>query len=116
MNFGYDPVWQVNLKGAIAVHQHSLNKNFWHFKGLSYDIVCASDGSWGTNAEGIGLGGIGGWISDNKGNIIHKFSGPYNVNSSIESEIGAIYLANILVKNKWVKKRIVLCTDSNRTD
>lgn len=113
MNFGFDPLWQVNPQGAIAVHQHSLNKNFWQMKGITFDIICATDGAWGINYQGNGLGGIGGWFSDSKGSIIHKFSGPYFVNSSIESELGAIInVAEKLSKKRWANKRILICTDS----
>lgn len=109
MRFGNDYLWRVNPYGAIAIHQHSVNSKFWQFKGISFDLVWA----WGINAQGYGIGGIGGWIADCKGSILHKFSGPITVNTRIEAEFGAIiHMAEMLSQKKWNKLKVVICSDS----
>lgn len=60
IDFGEDPLWIVSPQGAITTHLHVLNKTFWNFKTLSYDIVCAVDGAWGQSMNGSYAGGIGG--------------------------------------------------------
>lgn len=113
MSFGSDPLWHVNPNGAIAVHNHLDNQCFRQFKGSSFDFTCATDGAWGINSKGIGMGGIGGLICDGKGLIIHKFSGPYKVNSSIEAELGAIFhMAEILNSDRWSGMKSVIFMDS----
>lgn len=61
----------------------------------------------------FGLGGIGGWISDCNGAILHKFSGPIRVHTSMEAELGVVlHMAETLSQKGWSSKKIVICTDS----
>lgn len=113
VDFGANPLWHVNPQGAIATHQYTLNRNFWRFKSISYDLVCAVDGAWGLTPGGFYNGGIGGWIKDSNGLLLHTFSGPLISSSALEAEVGALWhIISVLLEGNFHSNNLVICSDS----
>lgn len=95
MPFGNDSLWKVNPHGAIALYSHKILLEFWKYKFLSYDFVCAVDGAW-SDSQGIIGEGIGGNIRDNKSSIIYVFSWPVMVSNAKNAEVEAIIHAILI--------------------
>lgn len=84
---------------------------------LAADYICAIDGAWGVSPGSLGKVGIGGWIKDKSGKLVYNFSGPLEVNSSLEAKIGAIIhvaevVGYLISKGRFINKKLIVCTDS----
>ena len=113
MDYGYDPLWKANPKGAIAVHTHKLSTEFWRFKMQSFDYICAVDGAWGGNERGVIGGGMGGFIKNSQGRIKFLFSGPSPASNAEEAEVfGLIYILRKIISKNFHSKRVLICSDS----
>lgn len=111
--FGSEPLWKINPHGIIAVHFDKLQRDFWKFKFIAFELVCLVDGAWGRNIFNNWGGGIGGSIYNNKGTVIYSFSGPCSANSILEAEIKAIlHVAKVLDKEEFKSFRVSISSDS----
>lgn len=112
LDFGDEPLWLSNPHGAIAVHLYKVNKEYWDFKKINFEYICAVDGAWSVGPFGP-RGGIGGQVINRAGRVIYSFSGPMVVSNSLEAEIEAIlHVIRMIVANKFRDSRIVICSDS----
>ncbi|KAL1815403.1 hypothetical protein ACET3Z_017977 [Daucus carota] len=111
--FASTPLWRVNPQGALAVHCFTISKEFWHFKYVSFDFVCAVDGAWELDFRGFPRGGIGGNIKNKSGKLQVTFSGPVTAITSLEAEILSVKFAvDWLIEEGLGSSRSVICSDS----
>lgn len=66
MDYGEDPVREVNPDEVIALYSHVICMEFWRYKSSCLDFVCAVDGAGSLN-KGRVRGGIGGCVKHKKG-------------------------------------------------
>ena len=111
--FTADPLWKTNPSGAISIYHNKLSKEFWKYKFLTYEVVCAIDGAWGQINDGSYRGAIGGRILNNLGQIIHVFSIPVQVDSGLQAEIEAmVYTLDLIQLHFDQSKQVAICSDS----
>lgn len=112
LSFGNEPLWMSNPHGAIAVHLYKVRREYWDYKKVAFDFVCAVDGAWYVSDLGP-MGGIGGQVLNRTGNIIYSFAGPLKVRNSLEAEIEAIlHVVNLVIEKKFQNGKMVICSDS----
>lgn len=110
INFGMDPLWRVNPRGAFNLHHHLESTKYWKYKFEQYAMVAAVDGEWCLNDYRQVLSGMGGNIKDRNGRLLYVSSGKSKAINSKESEIEAIaHVADLMLSEKFQSKNIAVC-------
>nr|XP_017256449.1 PREDICTED: uncharacterized protein LOC108226007 [Daucus carota subsp. sativus] len=111
--FSADPLWKSNPNGAVAIYFNKLNTEYWNYKMMSHDLVCAVDGAWGECVDGSFKGAIGGRVVNKNKKILHVFSIPVQVENGLHAELEALIYAIGLVSSHYPKvARYAICSDS----
>ena len=111
--FSADPLWKSNPTGAVAIYYNKLSAEYWNYKFLSHDIVCATDGAWGACKDVHLKGAIGGRILNNEKRVLHVFSIPVKVVNDLQAKLEALlYTLEQVDRHFNTEARIAICSDS----
>ena len=104
-------LWKVNPRGAFLL----FNKNYRRMDYIwcNSTFIGFSDGAWKLKSDGSISCGIGGCITDLKGNLLFIFFGQGHARSPLEAKMEALLFLFLKIKeNSQLSRIYTICTDS----
>lgn len=113
ISFRMDPMWRVNPRGAIKLHNHIESIKFWRYKFDQFEMVATVDGAWSVTGNNEILVVIGGNFKTGGGKLVYVFSGPSKRISCKEAKIEAIaHVIGVMLLKNFNMHKIAMCSDS----